>query len=246
MNFFRELKAFRDWLLINDLTTGAIALWYTLMSINNMAGWSEWFAAPNQTLQQLTNLSKQGLVDARNLLIQKGLIEYKRGKSRQGGMYRMISLVNSVDQRLDQTNDQMIDQTPDKHLTSHRTNTGPITGPLIDIKTKTKTETKQSSGGSNNAPAQTREMNAFQLFESEGFGTLSSFLAERLGLLIDQYTEKWVCEAMKRAALQGKRTLSYVEGILRRWQAEGIDEPWKDVKQNAASGTSDQKYNFGF
>lgn len=244
MNFFRELKAFRDWLLINDLTTGAIALWYTLMSINNMAGWSEWFAAPNQTLQQLTNLSKQGLVDARNLLIQKGLIEYKRGKSRQGGMYRMISLVNSVDQSLDQTDDQIIDQMPDKHLTNHRTNTGPIAGPLIDIKTKTKTKTKQSSGD-NNTHAQPRERNVFELFESEGFGTLSSFLAERLGLLIDQYTEKWVCEAMKRAALQGKRNLSYVEGILRRWQAEGIDEPWKEVKRNAASGASDQ-YDFGF
>ena len=94
MNYIRELNAFRDWLMLNPLTTSGVALWYTLMSINNMAGWSEWFTVPNSTLQQLAKLSKQGLADARNELKLKGLIDYRPGNRKQAGQYRMISLVN--------------------------------------------------------------------------------------------------------------------------------------------------------
>jgi hypothetical protein len=93
MNYMRELNAFRDWTMINRPSTGVIALWYMLMSINNMIGWKEWFTAPNQTVQLLTGLSRQGGESTRNSLIQYGLIEYKKGKSNQAGSYRMISLL---------------------------------------------------------------------------------------------------------------------------------------------------------
>lgn len=93
MNYMRELNAFRDWTMINRPSTGVIALWYMLMSINNMIGWKEWFTAPNQTVQLLTGLSRQGVESTRNSLIQYGLIEYKKGKSNQAGSYRMISLL---------------------------------------------------------------------------------------------------------------------------------------------------------
>ncbi|GIM47594.1 hypothetical protein DNHGIG_31430 [Collibacillus ludicampi] len=79
MNYILELNAFRDWVMINRASTGQIALWYALMSINNQTGWKEWFSAPNQTLQLMTGLSRQGLDKARNGLIQLGLIQYKKG-----------------------------------------------------------------------------------------------------------------------------------------------------------------------
>lgn len=91
MNYMRELNAFRDWAMINRPSTGAVALWHMLMSVNNMTGWQEWFSVPNQTLQLLTGLSRQGIDSTRNALIQKGLIEYKKGISNQAGKYRMIS-----------------------------------------------------------------------------------------------------------------------------------------------------------
>ena len=114
MNYIRELNAFRDWLMLNPLTTSGVALWYTLMSINNMAGWSEWFAVPNSTLQQLAKLSKQGLADARNELKQKRLIDYKPGNRKQAGSYKMNSLVNRLVNSLDQTLVPMLDKTVDQ------------------------------------------------------------------------------------------------------------------------------------
>lgn len=99
MNYLQELNAFRDWTLLNHPSTGQIALWYSLMSIDNMTGWQEWFTVANQTLQLMTGMSKAGLDKARGELINKGLVQYKSGSTKQAGKYRLVSIYNKkVDQ----------------------------------------------------------------------------------------------------------------------------------------------------
>lgn len=68
--------------------------------------------------------------------------------------------------------------------------------------------------------------NPFRLFETEGFGMLTEVLGQKIGDLIDDFGERWVCEAMKEASFAGKRNLPYVKGILQRYRTSGIDEPW--------------------
>jgi hypothetical protein len=121
MNYIKELNAFRGWLMLNDLATSEVALWYTLMAVNNMAGWQEWFTVPNITLQQLTKLSKQGLDNARGNLKTKGLIDYKKGNKKQAGSYKIHSLVNSLDLSLDQSIDQSAYQSIDQSLVQNLT-----------------------------------------------------------------------------------------------------------------------------
>jgi len=99
LNYLQELNAFRDWTLLNHPSTGQIALWYSLMSIDNMTGWQEWFTVANQTLQLMSGMSKAGLDKARGELINKGLIQYKTGSTKQAGKYRLVSIYNKkVDQ----------------------------------------------------------------------------------------------------------------------------------------------------
>lgn len=99
VNYLQELNAFRDWTLLNHPSTGQIALWYSLMSIDNMTGWQEWFTVANQTLQLMTGMSKAGLDKARGELINKGLILYKSGSTKQAGKYKLVSIYNKkVDQ----------------------------------------------------------------------------------------------------------------------------------------------------
>lgn len=76
MNYITELNAFYDFLLSNPLSTGQIALWQALMHINNKCAWAEWFTVPNQTLQLLTGLSRDGVNKSRNALKQVGLIDF--------------------------------------------------------------------------------------------------------------------------------------------------------------------------
>jgi hypothetical protein len=106
-NIFHELKAFRDWTIINRPTSGEIALWYVLLTINNMVGWSDQFTASNPTLQLLTGLSKSSFDRARNKLVQRGLIEYQPGTTRQSGTYRLVSIWNqSWEQPRNQSREQ--------------------------------------------------------------------------------------------------------------------------------------------
>jgi DnaD/phage-associated family protein len=81
-------------------------------------------------------------------------------------------------------------------------------------------------------------VNPFRMFEAEGFGTISSVISDQLNDFISDYGERWLCEAMRTSIIAGKRNLSYVRAILKRWKSEGIDEPWtkeKDIRSNAAS-----------
>lgn len=94
MNYILELKAFHDSLLMNDLSTGQIALWYALMYINNKCNWTEWFSVSNQVLSIQTGLSRSGILKARNELKQKGYIDF-RPKGTEATLYKVIPMSNS-------------------------------------------------------------------------------------------------------------------------------------------------------
>jgi DnaD/phage-associated family protein len=238
MNYIKELNAFRDWVMTNQVSTGQVALWHSLMSINNMTGWKEWFTVPNQTLQLMTGLSRQGLDKARNGLIQQGRFEYKKGKSNQAGRYRLCSFYEC--QKVGTVVGTVVGAigAPQLSQEEHQSST------LLKHKLN---ETKSSSN-SNEMPE--REKNPFWIFENEGFGTISDLIAQKINYMIDDYSERWVIEAMKLAIYQNKRSISYVEGILKRWKAEGIDTPWeggkKGEKHNGNNKPDYTEYKFGF
>lgn len=96
------------------------------------------------------------------------------------------------------------------------------------------TEQQPTEPTSNDSVGSSRpqfETNPYRMFENEGFGTISSVIKDQLDDMIDTYGSRWVCEAMKKAVLAGKRMTKYVEGILKNWKAEGIDEPWTKEHQ---------------
>lgn len=57
LNFHREKNMFMDWIMLNDMSTGEIALWHTLMNMGNRLGQRRLFNAPASTLMRLTGLS---------------------------------------------------------------------------------------------------------------------------------------------------------------------------------------------
>lgn len=64
----------------------------------------------------------------------------------------------------------------------------------------------------------------FTTFEECGF-QITSRATEELLALSEEHSEAWVIEAIKRASDRGRRSLSYIKGILNNWQVAGaIDE----------------------
>lgn len=110
MNIFKERRSFSRWLIWNEMNTSSIALRHALAEINNGLGRKRTFNVPNSTLMTLTGLSKQGLINARETLVEKQFIHYEKGKRGHAPMYEIISLVNSLDPTMYQSVYQSLNQ----------------------------------------------------------------------------------------------------------------------------------------
>lgn len=89
---------------------------------------------------------------------------------------------------------------------------------------------ESSSAGDSSFDSDPDISNMFNTFEQCGF-RLNGYAAERLIEMCEDYTAEWVTEAIKRSADRGIKNLSYIEGILRRWDDNGAIDG-KKAEQN--------------
>lgn len=229
MNYIKELRAFKDWQLVNPMPTSAIALWHSLMMLNNMTGWKEWFNGPYATLESLTGLSKQGIIDARKTLKEYGLINFKNGTKGKAPVYKINSLVNELDS-------ESVKQQVKQQVKS-------LDSSLVECEQKQ--ECAQSLGASSdnslNIPKHKLNINnkhnnndydmqkSALNFYQNNFGMINSFLADSISQWIDDMGDELVIEAMKRTLLQNSKSFGYTEKILMNWLNRNV-KSMDDVK----------------
>ena len=92
MNYISEIKAFYDWLELNEVEASHISVWHGLMHIANKTGWRQEFTVPMSTLELKTGLKRGAIYKARNKLKQLGLIDYRERSGNQCSAYRITSL----------------------------------------------------------------------------------------------------------------------------------------------------------
>lgn len=81
----------------------------------------------------------------------------------------------------------------------------------------------------------------FTTFESCGF-KITSHAADELNSFMEEFSEEWVIEAIKRAADRGKRSIAYIRGILNNWHNAGaIDDVSKST--GISGGSSEFDYS---
>lgn len=128
MNYIKQLNAFYELLVVNPLSSSALCLYNTLLHINNKCNWITEFTVANSTLQTFTSLSRMSLDRARNELIQKGYIKYKKGTGNQSGKYLIVCFdtqtvtqndTQSVTQDVTQTDTQSGNINKQKHKQKH-------------------------------------------------------------------------------------------------------------------------------
>lgn len=106
MNYLIQVNTFFELLLSNPLSANAQCLYFNLLNINNRCNWQKEFTVANSTLMGFTNLNKQALYRARNELIQRNLIDFKKGiNQNQSGKYQIIEFVTADDTAHDTPND---------------------------------------------------------------------------------------------------------------------------------------------
>jgi DnaD/phage-associated family protein len=69
------------------------------------------------------------------------------------------------------------------------------------------------------------EGSVFRAFETN-IGPLTQMVGETLGDLIDEHSPTWVMAAIREAALNGKRSIKYIQAILDRWKVDGYGTPY--------------------
>ncbi len=131
MNYLLEIKAFYDWLEVNQLSTSGIALWHALMHIANKTGWRDTFTVATVVLSTKTGLKRDAFYNARTALQNKGLISFKVRTGNQAAVYKINSLVSI-----------MPTQTPTQVPTQTPTQT-PTQVPTINKQNKTKQNKKE-------------------------------------------------------------------------------------------------------
>jgi len=187
--------------LFNELPSSAISLWYTLMGMNNASRWKRQFNAPNAIVGQLGGLSRQGILDARNILIEHGLISCEQGKKGKAPAYEIHSLAEAVDTPADTPLDASLDQSADQHLNI--------------LKHKERQERRQE---------ETAQAHLLEIYEAN-IGKLPPLMRDEFFKWLDKVGEAVMTEAIKRLVKHGGRTFSYLEKILLEWEAAQVKTP---------------------
>jgi len=216
LTYHKDKNFFMDWLMLNEMSTGEIALWHTLMNIGNRVGQKSIFNAPTSTVMKLTGLSKQGLTDARKKLIKRGFISYEKGGQNKAPIYEMIplhkvfnhyfSFAKEEDQAGNLTSDLTQNLTPhlDEDLSQELT---------IHKEQSTKKKRRGGSGRASSSLCKTYE---------ENINKLTPLIQKELMGWIDDMGEDIVEEALVITVKKGGKTFSYLEKVLEQWQQVGL------------------------
>lgn len=226
MNYIQQILAFYDRQMINPLSSGQIALWHALMHVNNKCNWIEWFSVANQTLESLSGLSRQGVLKARNVLKQEGLIEFKSNGTKATN-YRIKTLTtsNSVQVGIQDSVQVGIQNSVQSSIQS-----GVQSSSTLNKQNKTKqNKTKYNisllqDNNINNISErdeQTRALQQLYEFYQNNFGIASGVITQSFEYWLNDMPLELILEAMTIAVKQQK-PFRYAEAILKDWQQKNI------------------------
>ncbi|EPI40143.1 DnaD domain protein [Enterococcus faecalis LA3B-2] len=254
MDYIKQILAFDDYLMYNQgLSSGQIALWRALMSINNKTRWSEWFTASNQTLETLAGLSRQGINKNRNVLKQLGLIDFQTN-GRKATSYHICKLYtsDSVQESLQEdvrklsTSNSLQESVQDSLQSSSATVAEKCTTQLRNSSTLYKH--KQNININKNINDHIEDLGVYEFIQQAWEKAPTGLLQGALGPWIKEWGPELVLYAFKLAyensvEMQGLK--KYVQAILNNWakrdiktleDAEKAREAFEEQKKAGRSG----------
>lgn len=212
MNYIKQINTFYKLIQDNPLSSNAQCLYNYLLNKCSELGWKSEFSVSNLIVCGFTSLSRQALDRARNELIQKGYLKYKKGYSNQAGKYLIVSF--------DTQND-----------TQDSTQSDAQNGYKVSTLNKLK-ETKQKENIS---------MQSVIDFYEQNINLITPFEFQKLQDFSNMEPEL-IIFAMQKAVTANKRNFNYIDGILKNWKAKGIstliqakneEQEFRRLKENA-------------
>jgi DnaD/phage-associated family protein len=101
---------------------------------------------------------------------------------------------------------------------------------VLRIVTQSRAETETEAEAEKNPPPQIDPAAEVFTAYQNNIGACTKITMDKLDGDIKEYTADWVVKAIHKAVSAEKRSLSYVEGILKGWKREGMDNGTKAHK----------------
>lgn len=234
MNYVRQLNAFGE-KSIGVLNAKEQAVYLRLFLIANQLKWPEWFEVANsQLMREMGMRWKKTIIDARRELEKKGFIRSIDPGHKMKTRYHLIQLYD--DSSKGTKNEPMDDDKGSKNE--------PITEPRVrksnpmGSKNEPITPTKGSKNepyinninskhiSSTTAPPPDENFRqVVEVYEKSIRPVPSPADLERLSDCLDHYGKDALLKAIDRADYRGRRSMGYIEGILKSWEQNGYDDP---------------------
>lgn len=200
MNYITQLNRFYDCLQTNSLSAAAICLYVVLLHINNKCAWIVEFTVANLTLQGMCNLSRVQIDRARNELVQKGYIKYKKGIGNKAGKYLIVCFDTQCDTQSYTQSDTQCDTQTDTQMIHNASTLNKLNSKLNETKLAVVVDNARE---------------VFLCYENL-WGTINPTTAESLGWFVDNGLEPaLICAVLDKTQADGKRW-TYAEAVLHK------------------------------
>jgi len=221
MNYIKENEAFYSLIEENELRPSEIALWGTLFHLWNRAHWAKWFPVKNSQLTYHDNSTTVKPVhNARNILKQKGFIDFKTQGRNKKTWYSLAILFEGEDAEYGYDNEpieggtlgdslRQVTKQPPKQETRQVTKQPPKQeGTIYKHKLKQETSNLFGGGGFN--------LNARAKLQSLGVNASDSQV-EILAQYAEQLSEELVMYTIDQAST-ADHPVNWINRVLSRYE----------------------------
>ena len=245
MNYVKQLNAFGV-RRVGVLNAREQAMYLCLFLIANQLKWPDWFEVANSQIMREAGIkSKVTIISTRRSLEEKGFIQSIDPGHKKKMRYHLPKLYGDDAKGLKNepiepskgTKNEPIDDARVQNLNPKGTKNEPIEGskgtnfePYINS-----INSKHIS--STTAPPQDENFRqVVEVYEKSIRPVPSPADLERLSDCLDHYGKDALLKAIDRADYRGRRSMGYIEGILKSWEQNGYDDPEEEHGNGKADG----------
>nr|WP_317429570.1 DnaD domain protein [uncultured Mitsuokella sp.] len=231
MNYVRQLNAFGE-KSIGVLNAKEQAVYLRLFLIANQLKWPEWFEVANsQLMRELGMRWKKTIIDARRELEKKGFIRSVDPGHKMKTRYHLIQLYDDSSKG---SKNEPITEPRVRKSNPKGSKNEPITPPKGSKNEPYINSINSKHISSTTAPPQDENYRqVVEAYEKSIRPVPSPADLERLSDCLDHYGKDALLKAIDRADYRGRRSMGYIDGILKSWEQNGYDDPEEESHGNA-------------
>lgn len=245
MNYVKQLNAFGV-RRVGVLNAREQAMYLCLFLIANQLKWPDWFEVANSQIMREAGIkSKVTIISTRRSLEEKGFIQSIDPGHKKKMRYHLpklygddaMGLKNEPTDGAKGTKNEPIADARVQNLNPKGTKNEPIEGSKgTNFEPYINSINSKHISSTTTPPQDENFRQVVEVYEKSIRPVPSPADLERLSDCLDHYGKDALLKAIDRADYRGRRSMGYIEGILKSWEQNGYDDPEEEHGHGKADG----------